>query len=139
MGENALLISMFTTSPAFNKAKLYHLRPKILATKWRLDIDKSGHWKPHISNSPALSVPKTSKAAAARKKKKSMFPLTHVSLKIFPIGTAIDVIFVDSPIFNRNIVNGVLNMIWWKHSITTTYSNKGSIDTTNFPQRTIGQ
>jgi hypothetical protein len=56
-------------SPAFNKAKLYHLHPKILATKWRMDIDKSGYWKLHVSNSPALSVPKTSKAVAARKKR----------------------------------------------------------------------
>ncbi len=56
-------------SPAFNKAKLYHLRPKSLATKWRMDIDKSGYWKPHVSNSPALLVTKTSKAVAARKKR----------------------------------------------------------------------
>jgi hypothetical protein len=57
-------------SPTFNKAKLYQLRPKFLATKWRMDIDKSGYWKPHVSNSPALSVPKTSKTIAARKKRK---------------------------------------------------------------------
>jgi hypothetical protein len=55
-------------SPAFNKAKLYHLRPKIHATKWRIDIDKSGYWKPCETNSPAILVPKTSKAVAARKK-----------------------------------------------------------------------
>ncbi len=55
-------------SPAFNKAKLYHLCPKILATKWRMDIDKSRYWKPHVTNSPALSVPKISKAVAALKK-----------------------------------------------------------------------
>jgi hypothetical protein len=55
-------------SPAFNKAKLYHLHPKILATKWRMDINKSGYWKPHVTNSPALSVPKISKVVAARKK-----------------------------------------------------------------------
>jgi hypothetical protein len=54
-------------SPTFNKAKLYHLCPKILATKWRVDIDKRGYWKPHVSKSPELSVPKTSKAVAARK------------------------------------------------------------------------
>ncbi len=54
-------------SPAFNKAKLYHLHPKILATTWRMDIDKSGYWKPHVNNSSALSVPKISKAVAARK------------------------------------------------------------------------
>ncbi len=41
----------------------------MLATKWRLDIDKSGYCKPHVSNSPALLVPKTSKAVAARKKR----------------------------------------------------------------------
>jgi hypothetical protein len=68
-----------------------------------------------------------------------MIPMTHLSLKIFLDGTAFDVIFVDSPIFNRNIVHGVSNMIWWKYSITTTNSNKGSIDTTNLPQRIIGQ
>jgi hypothetical protein len=55
-------------SPAFNKAKLYHLHPKFPVTKWRIDIDESGYWKPHVTNSPALSVPKISKAVAARKK-----------------------------------------------------------------------
>ncbi len=55
-------------SLAFNKAKLYHLRPKILATKWRIDIEKSGYWKPHVTNSPALSVPKISKAVSAHTK-----------------------------------------------------------------------
>ncbi len=68
-----------------------------------------------------------------------MFPLTHLSLKILPNGTAFDVIFVDSPIFNRNIVHRVSNMIWWKYFMTTTNSNKGSIDTKNLPQRIIGQ
>jgi hypothetical protein len=56
-------------SPAFYKAKLYHLQPKILATTWRMDIDKRGYWKPNVSNSPALMVPKTSKAVAAHKNK----------------------------------------------------------------------
>jgi hypothetical protein len=55
-------------SPAFNKAKLYHLRPKILFTKWRMNIGRDGYWKPHVINSSALSVPKTSKAVAAQKK-----------------------------------------------------------------------
>ncbi len=55
-------------SPAFNKAKLYHLHPKNLAKKWRMDIDKCGYWKPHVANSPALSVPKISKAVAECKK-----------------------------------------------------------------------
>ncbi len=55
-------------SSAFNKAKIYHLRPKILATKWRMDIGRDGYWKPHVSNSFALSVPKISKAVAAQKK-----------------------------------------------------------------------
>jgi hypothetical protein len=55
-------------SPAFNKAKLYHLRQTILATKWRMDIDKSGYWKPHVTNTPALSVPKISKLLQPIKK-----------------------------------------------------------------------
>ena len=81
-----------------------------------MDTDKSEYWKPHVSISPALLVPKTSKAVAACKKK--MFSLTHSSLKIFPNGTAFDDIFVDSPIFNRNIINGVSNMIRCKYSKT---------------------
>jgi hypothetical protein len=52
-----------------NKAKLYYLQPKILTTKWKMDIDKRGYWKPHVFNSPALSIPKISKAVAARKKR----------------------------------------------------------------------
>jgi hypothetical protein len=103
-----------------------------------MDGDKRGYWKPHISNSPALSVPKTSKAVAAQKKK-IMSPLTNLSFKIFPYGIAFNVIFIESPIFNRNIVNGGTNMIWWKYSIPTTYSNKSGINTTNLPQRIIGQ
>ncbi len=66
-----------------------------------------------------------------------MFQMTHVSQKIFPNGAAFDVIFIDSPIFNRNIVHGVSNMIWWKDSITTTNSSKGSIHTTNLRERII--
>ncbi len=92
-----------------------------------------------------------------------MSPLAHLSLKLFSNGTVFEVIFINSPIFNRNahllspngtafevivihspilnrnIVNGVLNMIWWKYSITTTYAMKGSIVTTDLPQRIIGQ
>ncbi len=45
-----------------------------------------------------------------------MFPLTHLSLKIFPNGTAFDDIFIDPPIFNRNIVSGDSNMIRCKYS-----------------------
>jgi hypothetical protein len=33
-----------------------------------MDIDESGYWRPHVANSPVLSVPKISKAVAARKK-----------------------------------------------------------------------
>jgi hypothetical protein len=51
---------------------LTHLSLKIFpngaATKWRMDIDKNGYWKTHVTNSPALLVPKISKAAAASKK-----------------------------------------------------------------------
>jgi hypothetical protein len=64
-----------------------------------------------------------------------MSQLTHLCFKIFPGGTAFDVIFIDSPIFNRNVVNGVMKMIWWKYSITTAYSIKGGIDTTEFASK----
>ncbi len=33
-----------------------------------MDIDGSGYWEPHVTNSPALLVPKISKAVAAPKK-----------------------------------------------------------------------
>ncbi len=45
-----------------------------------------------------------------------MIPLTHLSLKLFPNGTAFDVVFIDSLIFNRNIVKGDPNMILCKYS-----------------------
>ena len=64
----ACLFCCLPLSPAFNKAKLYYLQPNILATKWRMNIDKRGYWKPHEFNSPALSIPKTSKALPAHKK-----------------------------------------------------------------------
>ncbi len=66
--KKACKIRCLPLSPAFIRAKLYHLRPKILATKWRMDIDKGGYWKPHVTTSPALSVSKISKAVAAHKK-----------------------------------------------------------------------
>jgi hypothetical protein len=43
-----------------------------------MDIDESGYWKPHVSNSPALLVPKTSKAVAAHKKKFNVFIDSHL-------------------------------------------------------------
>jgi hypothetical protein len=33
-----------------------------------MDIGRDGYWKPHVSNSSVLSVPKISKAVAAQKK-----------------------------------------------------------------------
>ncbi len=71
--------------------------------------------------------------------KEIMSPLTHLPFKLSPNGIAFDVIFIHSPIFNRNVVNGVSNMIRWKYSTTTYYSMKGGIDTTNLPQRIIGR
>jgi hypothetical protein len=32
-----------------------------------MNIDESGYWKPHVTNSPALTVPKILKAVAAQK------------------------------------------------------------------------
>jgi hypothetical protein len=34
-----------------------------------MDIGRDGYWKPHVSNSSALLVPKISKAVAAPKNK----------------------------------------------------------------------
>jgi hypothetical protein len=34
-----------------------------------MDIDKRGYWKPHGFISPALRIPKTSKAVAAYKRR----------------------------------------------------------------------
>ncbi len=51
-------------SPIFDKRTLFHLRPKILATKWQMDINKHKYWRPLTSTSPALSQPKISKASA---------------------------------------------------------------------------
>jgi hypothetical protein len=60
--------------------------------------------------------------------------LTHLFFLILPNGTDFDIILIDSPIFNRNIVNGVRNMIWWKYSIATTYSpSKVGAALENFP------
>jgi hypothetical protein len=74
-----------------------------------MDIGRDGYWKPHVKKSSALSAPKVSQAVAAQKKlinvliEKVMCQLTHLSLKIFPNGTSFDIIFIDSPIFNRRI------------------------------------
>jgi hypothetical protein len=42
-----------------------------------MDIDERGCWKPHVSNSPALLIPQTSKAVAAHKKENN-FPLNSL-------------------------------------------------------------
>jgi hypothetical protein len=42
-------------------------KPKILATKWQMDISEDGYWKPRASNTSELSSPKISKAIAACK------------------------------------------------------------------------
>ena len=57
-------------SSTFNKQKLLQLWLRILVTKWRMDIDKSGYWRPHVSNSSSLSVPKISRAFKAVKNTK---------------------------------------------------------------------
>ncbi len=61
---------MFTTLFNIQQTKLLHLRPKILAPKWGMDIDKYGYWKPHVSNASLLSVPKISKDVKAVKNHK---------------------------------------------------------------------
>ena len=58
-------------SPKYDQQKLFHLWPKILATKWRMDISKDGYWRPRTSNSSVLSLPKISKTVAACKSHQS--------------------------------------------------------------------
>jgi hypothetical protein len=48
-----------------------------------MDIDENGNWKPHVTNSPALLVPKISKAVAARKKINQCFHQLTYHLKYF--------------------------------------------------------
>jgi hypothetical protein len=54
-------------SPKYDQQKLFHLQPKILATKWQIDISKDGYWRQQTSNSSVLSLPKILKTVAARK------------------------------------------------------------------------
>jgi hypothetical protein len=54
----------------YNKQTLFDLQPKILATIWQMDIDKYGYWRPQTSTSPALSLPKISKASAKKQTSK---------------------------------------------------------------------
>ncbi len=123
---------MFTTFSSI--PKLYHLRPKILATKWRMDIGRDGYWKPHVRNSSALSAPKISKAVAAQKNKlmckcvkKCVNQLTYHLKYFLMVLPVVLYYFIDSPIFNRWIFNRVLNIFWWKDSIPATYSGIGGI------------
>jgi len=57
-------------SPIYDKRTLFHLRPKILATIWQMDINEHGYWRPWTSTSPALSQPKISKASAEKQTSK---------------------------------------------------------------------
>jgi hypothetical protein len=57
-------------SPIYDKRTLFHLRPKILATKWQMDINEHGYWRPRTFTSPALSQPKISKASAEKQTSK---------------------------------------------------------------------
>jgi hypothetical protein len=57
-------------SPIDDKRTLFHLQPKILATKWQMDIDEYRYWRPWTSTSPALSQPKFSKASAEKQTSK---------------------------------------------------------------------
>jgi hypothetical protein len=69
-GKKGLQILMFTTFSSIQQSKVISLMYKILTTKWRMNIGRDRYWKPHVSNSSALSVPKISKAVTARRKKK---------------------------------------------------------------------
>ncbi len=57
-------------SPIYDKRTLFHLQPKILATKWRMDINEHECWRPRTSTSSALSQPEISKASAEKQTSK---------------------------------------------------------------------
>jgi hypothetical protein len=58
---------MITTLSNIQQTKTFTSQTKIHATKWRMDINKYGYWKPHVSNSLLLSGPKVSRAVKAVK------------------------------------------------------------------------
>jgi hypothetical protein len=78
-----------------------------------MDIDKRGYWKPHVSYSPALLVPKTSKAVAARKKK-IMSPLTHLFFKYFLMGLPLILysLIPQPPRDPRNLPQGMIHTVF---------------------------
>jgi hypothetical protein len=58
MSERSKSCSIFATfSNIYYKPTLFHLQPKILATKWRMDINQHGYCRSWTSTSPALSQP----------------------------------------------------------------------------------
>jgi hypothetical protein len=59
---------MFTTFSSIQQSKVISLTSKNSGNKMENDIGRDGYWKPHVSNSSALAVPKISKAVAAQKK-----------------------------------------------------------------------
>jgi hypothetical protein len=68
--KNASHVRCLPLSPKYDKQTLFHLRPKIHSTKWRMDIDKHGYWRPWTSTSPALSLPKIRKASGEKQTSK---------------------------------------------------------------------
>ncbi len=60
---------MFTTISSIQQNKVISLTSKNAGNKMGMDIGRDGNWKPHVSNSSALSVPKLSKGVATQKKK----------------------------------------------------------------------
>ena len=135
---------MFTTFKSIQQNKVISLRYKNSGNEM-----ENGYWQRWVLETTCkkffcIVSSKNIKSCCSPKKKnvlidKVVCQLTHLSLKIFPNGTSFDIIFIDSPIFNRRIFHGVLNIFWWKDSISATYSSIGGIHTTNLSQRIIGQ
>ncbi len=135
---------MFTTFKSIQQNKVISLTPKNSGNKM-----ENGYWQRWVMETTCKKfcciVSSKNIKSCRSPKKKNVFidevvcQLTHISLKIFPNGTPFDIIFIDSPIFNRLIFHGVLNSFWWKDSISAAYSGIGGIHTTNLSQRIIGQ
>ncbi len=113
---------MFTTFKSIQQNKVISLTSKNSGNKM-----ENRYWQRWVLETTrkkffCIVSSKNIKSCRSPKKKnvlidKVMCQLTHLSLKIFPNGTSFDIIFIDSPIFNRRIFHGVLNIFWWKDSI----------------------
>jgi hypothetical protein len=74
-------------------------------------MDKYGYWKPHVSNSSLLSVPKISRAVKAVKKTNNVNDYYSLSNEIFPNLTFFGLPLYISPIMNVSVLRQLFNFL----------------------------